>query len=376
MSHTLPPHQFIDNPTSWQRCLDALRQVDQFAIDLESNGLFAYREQICLIQISTRTEDFIIDPLADLDWAPFGAIIEDPAIEKVLHASEYDLILMNRQHGWEMKNLFDTMWAARILGYEKIGLASMLGELYGMEISKKFQRANWCERPLPAENLAYAQTDTHFLLRMRDDLYADLEKKGHTEEVAEIFVEQARVKLPDTDFNPESFWSINGVFDLDHKNRAILRELNIMRDKEAFKRNRPPFKVFSNRTLLEVAELAPRSMRDLEPIRGMTHGQIRRYGKQMLSAVERGLAAPIPRQAARKRTPEDVLNRYDKLHLWRKEHARSRGVASDVVLYRDMMWELAHKNPQTMVELEAMEQMGPWRKKVYGEAILAVLLAI
>ena len=375
MTPQLPSHLYVNSPARWEQCLQDLQNVDRFAIDLESNGLFAYREQICLIQISTATHDYIIDPLSDLDWSLLGALIEDPTIEKVLHASEYDLILMRRQHDWHLQNMFDTMWAARVLGYTRIGLASMLGELYGLELDKKFQRADWCHRPLTIEQLAYAQADTHFLLKLRDDLDAMLHAQGHEAEAQEIFSEQCHVKMPDVDFSADSFWSINGIHDLNPRQKALLRELNIFRDGEARRRNRPPFKVFSDKTLVAVSQRLPRNVNELRGIRGLTDRVIRRYGRRLVQITQRSRRAPLPRPPVRSRPPEAISDRYDKLHQWRKEHARSRGVASDVVLSRETMWELARANPNTLDELTTINSLGNWRRTTYGEYILGILNA-
>ena len=122
----LPPHQYIQNQSSWQQCVAALRQHASISIDLEANSLYAYQEQVCLIQITIPGQDYIIDPLADLDLSPLGEIIADPAVEKIFHAAEYDLILLTKEFDWKMNNLFDTMWASRILGVKRVGLANIL----------------------------------------------------------------------------------------------------------------------------------------------------------------------------------------------------------------------------------------------------------
>ncbi|HFC13013.1 MAG TPA: ribonuclease D [Anaerolineae bacterium] len=374
MPDTLPPCIFVDSVAAWNTCLEELQQVQQFAIDLESNGLFAYRERICLIQISTHAHDYIIDPLSEIDLAPLVTLIENPKIEKILHASEYDLILMKREHDWDMHNLFDTMWAARLIGYEKIGLASMLNALYGMKIDKKFQRANWCERPLSKGQLDYAQTDTHYLFQLRDDLEDMLAGMGRYDELIEIFEEQAKVRLPDVDFSAEAFWQIQGMRDLTPRGRAILRELNIMRNEIAKRRNRPPFKVFGNHTLLEIADIAPQRMQQLTPITGLRQHNISRYGRRILAAVQKGKKAPIPKKPARIKQHSDAVSaRYETLHKWRKAYARQRGVASDVILTRETMWDIAIANPRSAADLSAITSFGPVRRKLYGAEVLSVL---
>ena len=206
-----PQYQLITKPEQWPECLDLLWAEPRLAVDLEANSMFAYRESVCLIQVSTPQQDFIVDPLAPLDLDQLGVIFADPSIEKIFHAAEYDLILMKRQYGWEVNNLFDTMWAARILGYKRYGLASLLEDFYDVRLNKRYQKSNWCQRPLTPEQLAYASFDTHFLFLLRDKLAAELEAEGCFEESAEIFSENSRVTISDNGFDPDSFWSINGV---------------------------------------------------------------------------------------------------------------------------------------------------------------------
>ncbi|MCA9975364.1 MAG: hypothetical protein KC413_06425, partial [Anaerolineales bacterium] len=120
MNRTLPPYQLVASPKQWQSCLTQLRQENRLGLDLEANSLYAYHESVCLIQISTRDQDFIIDPLHIPDLSGLGEIIANSNVEKVFHAAEYDLILMKRHYGWELHNLFDTMWAVRILGHKQM----------------------------------------------------------------------------------------------------------------------------------------------------------------------------------------------------------------------------------------------------------------
>ena len=347
-----PTFQLIKTDGQWQTCLGHLRQYPSLAIDLEANSMFAYREQVCLIQVSTPEQDFILDPLAEFDLHELGEIIADTAVEKIFHAAEYDLILMQRQYGWELNNLFDTMWAARILGYQRFGLASLLEEFYDVKLNKRYQKSDWCRRPLTQEQLEYACYDTHFLFQLRDRLARELEEAGRWEEAQEIFAAQTQITLPDNGFDPDDFWSINGVQHLSRQQQAVLKALAIYRDQEARRRDLPLFKVFSNRTMLDLARQTPRQMRELDEIHGMSQGQTRRYGQALLGVIAEGLAAPPPaRPGGAKRQPDAVMARYDRLHTWRKERARDRGVESDVIVSRDALWEIARSNPQTVAEL-------------------------
>jgi ribonuclease D len=373
-NEALPPFRLVADEKAWRVCLAALQAAPRLAIDLEANSMYAYAERACLIQISTENQDFILDPLAALDLSGLGEIVANPAVEKIFHAAEYDLILLRRDYGWHLHNLFDTMWAARILGYKQFGLAGMLEGAFGVRLSKRFQKANWCHRPLSAGELAYAQKDTHYLPALRDRLGAELEARGLMTEALETFAEQSRVKMPNNGFDPEAFWHLNGVFDMTPTQQAALKTLYAFRDREARRRNAPHFKVLGDQTLLEVATRLPTRLSELDAIHGMTTGQQDRYGRQMLALIAEAHQAPAPQPPPRPpRPPDAVLIRYDRLHRWRKTRAQARGVESDVIISRDALWAIAQANPRTVDELAALNALGPYRLGQYGEEIVRQL---
>ncbi len=353
-------------------CLARLQEQPRLALDLEANSLYAYHEEVCLIQLSIPGQDYIIDPLAPIDLAPLGKLFARPDVEKVFHAAEYDLMLVKRQYGWELNNLFDTMWAARILGIDRVGLANILEHYFDVHLDKRFQRSNWCERPLSPAALAYAQADTHFLLALRDKLALELDAEGRLEEAHEIFAEQTEVQPASLAFDPDSFWTMNGTRTLSPQGKAILRALAIYRDQEAARRNKPHFKILQDRTLMQIAREAPDHRDDLARVPGMSSGQMQRYGRDILRIVRENRGGKPPRRPSRgPRLPQDVLDRYELLRNWRKEKGVQRGVESDVILSRDAMWALARANPGSRDELDGI--LGPWRARTYGDEILSLL---
>jgi len=375
----LPDPVMVDSHNHITNLYRSLQSEAIIALDTESNSLYAYNEQVCLIQVSTHRMDFLIDPLAlDLNRdLPFlGEMIANPEIEKVLHAAEYDIMCLRRDFGWVFSNLFDTMVATRILGWERAGLASILEEQYNLQISKRFQRANWGKRPLPKDMRKYAQIDTHYLIPLRDELHSQLEAGDHLEEAAELFEEVTRATWTSSTFDPLDFWNMNGTHKLEERQLAVLFELFSFRDKEARRRDVPPFKVMNDNTMYAIAEQLPRSNRYLANIKGMSRQQIGRYGRDILTAVKRGLSRstpPPPRQNNGSRPPENIVQRFDALHEWRKERAASRGVSSEVVMSKDALWKLARKAPTSMEQLAEIDLIGPWRRKTYGQEIISLI---
>ena len=371
MRQSSPP-VVITESSQLKGLAERLAVETRVGVDTESNSLHAYKERVCLVQFSTPNDDFLIDPLAVEDLSPLAPIFGEKGIEKIFHAAEYDLIVLQRDYGFPFVNLFDTMMAARILGRKRVGLGNLLEEEFDIQLEKKFQRADWGKRPLPQPQLEYARMDTRHLIELRDRLKAELGERGRWELAREDFV-----RLPSLIRAGEpverDVWSIKGARDLDPKQAAVLQELAIYREARAVEADLPLFKIIGDSTLIALAKGEPRTPKELEPIAGMTPGQIQRHGKAMLDAVQRGLSAPPLRRPRRGRYEEDFVERLDALRAWRKSVAKEMEVESDVVLPRDVMHDVARANPRSIAELEPLLESVPWRMKNYGEQIVKAL---
>ena len=264
-----------------------LSRQTEIAVDLEMDSLHHYREKVCLIQISTRCQSWLIDPLALNDLSPLAEPLTDPNILVVMHGSDYDIRSLHRDFGIEVTNLFDTMIAARLLGISEFGLAALLKARFGIELDKKYQKADWSKRPLSPEMSAYAVADTSDLLPLYDQLHAELLQKGRLAWLEEEcrLVCQARV----TEKEGPLFLYCKGAGKLKGRTLAILEELLQLRDRQAKSLDRPPFKVLSAETLQEIAESTPRTIIELSRIKGMTPSQISRHGAGILQAVTIGM---------------------------------------------------------------------------------------
>jgi ribonuclease D len=371
----MAPCELVDNAESWAACREILRGESCLAVDLEANSLHAYRERVCLIQISVPGHDFIIDPLADFALDGLGELFADPVVEKIFHASEYDLILLKGCYEWTVRNLFDTMWSARILGYTHMGLARFLGEFYGVTLSKRYQKADWGARPLTEPLLHYAQMDTHFLLRLRNHFAERMEEEGCMEEAREIFANACRVKAMDRTFDPNDFWSIPQARKLPPHALSILRSLFIFRDREAKRRDVPPFKVLSNKMLLALAQANPVSMEEMKAVSALPRKIAERLGDRLLKTIEEGQRSSVPRRPKRvNNNAPDASDRFRALSSWRKEAARERGVESDVIMTRGTMWEIAERNPHTQDDLKAISTLGPCRFGLYADELVGDVL--
>jgi ribonuclease D len=343
------------------------------AVDTESNSLFVYREQVCLIQFSTPSTDYLVDPMALIDLAPLGPLFADPHIEKVFHAAEYDLICLKRDFGFQFANLFDTMQAARILGRPSVGLGAMLESEFGVTVDKRYQRANWGQRPLPPAQLRYARLDTHYLIPLRLRLLEALRKSGRWPLAEEDFRRTCHVNGRTIDDTLEPCYRIPGSQDLSHQQNSVLQQLCRFRDRLARQSNSPPFRILSNQGLLELARVCPQTLDELDRVRDVNSRIVERYGQEMLAAIQQGLLQPPAPRASSPRPSDAYLLRLDALRTWRKQSAQDLGVESDVVLPRDVLYAIAEANPRRPEDLQPLMAQLPYRMEHFGPSILQTL---
>jgi ribonuclease D len=370
------PPVLVDLPESFDLMLDGLAGEPVLGLDTESDSLYRYFHRVCLIQVSTRQADYVVDPLSLPDLSPLGELLADPGVEKVFHAAENDILALKRGFGFKFAHVFDTMLAARILGYRRVGLAALLQEKFDVELDKHTQLTDWGRRPLTPEQLNYACLDSHYLPSLMDLIKEELMGRGRWREAQEAFA-----SLPDTSyvaksFDPEGFWRCRDARGLNPTELAVLRELYLWRDGQARAMDRPPFKVASDECLVRLSREQPGRMSELH----LGGWQIRHFGGAILAAIARGKTAPAPQPPNRHLNREHRLDpatvtRYDRLRAWRGQRAAERGVEADVVLTNEALLTIARAAPTNLAMLEELAVMGPWKLEEYGVDVLVVVAA-
>jgi ribonuclease D len=362
----------VDHPNLFDQMIADLSAQPRVAVDTESNSLHAYREQVCLIQFSTPQKDYVIDPLVLEDLSALAPIFSDPKIEKIFHAAEYDLICLRRDFGFQVSHLFDTMHAARVLGYPFVGLDNLLAEKFQFEMDKRHQKADWAVRPLSSSQLDYARLDTHFLFDLSDVLENELKEQGRIQIAREDFVRACKVEIPKEKLNGTSWKRFSVRKDITPRELTILSELCVSRDHIAERMNRPVFKVISDALLIDIARNLPEKDVDLAGL-GLSPKQIHLWGSELLEAVKRGTVAPLVEREQPKRPNDATLKRVEKLKNWRKKAAEELGVESDIVLPKIYLNVLAENPPKTLKDLESMMRDSPTRFTKYGDQIMRLL---
>ena len=240
------------------------------AIDTETDSFYAYTPRVCLIQLSCNQSDFLLDPLTLRDLSPLAPLLSDPGVEKVLHASENDIIGLKRDFQLSVRPVFDTAIACRLLGRKQLALSRILAEEFGVKSDKKLQRCNWAKRPLSHEQLSYAQQDTHFLIELRHRLQRQLLDRDLWGAAQERFRRLGELRLkPEKPPHPKSYLRLPGAETLSPASLQVLKALFAYRERLALRSNRAPFRVMTNEVLVRLARERPQDLSSLLRVRGL-----------------------------------------------------------------------------------------------------------
>jgi ribonuclease D len=370
----LPPPVLVDTAAGFDMMMAALASEPALALDTESNSLYRYHYRVCMIQISTASTDYLLDPLRLRNLRPLGDLLADPQIQKVFHAAENDVLMLKRDFGFAFANIFDTMLAARILGWRQVSLAALLQQHFGVALDKHAQLTDWGQRPLTPAQLAYARLDSHYLLPLRDLLTAKLRESKRWREAHEAFEGLPRVTYVEKPFDPDGFWRVKGARDLLPAELAVLRELYLWRDDQARLMDRPPFKVLGDETLVQLSRLQPEHPFELP----FSPRQIDQFGLEVLKTIARGQHAPPPTPPVRPqngngRPDPQVQARFDRLRAWRARRAAERQVDADIVLTNEALLAIARAAPIGLDALADVGVMGAWKLQEYGAELLSAM---
>lgn len=370
---------WVDTQQELDKALARVAAEPVVAVDTEADSLHSYFDKVCLVQISIPHDDFVIDPLAKVDLGKFGEILANPQITKIFHGGDYDVRILNRDFGFTITNLIDTMISAQLLGYEAFGLAALLDRHFGLKLNKANQRADWAMRPLRPDMLDYAATDTRHLIKLKDILKDELEALGRWPWALEEFgrLESVRYREKEED-DPEPFRRLKGIGGYDRRGLAVIRALYNWRDELARDANRPPFKIIGNDVILELAKEQPRSRDDLSRVKSLSRFHHGKYGSEIVKMIRAALEVPEDQLPERGETKSWIRDkaleaRVDKLKKVRDRVAAELKVDVAVLAPRHVLTAVATIQPTERTQLDAIPAMREWQKKLLAEPFIAAL---
>lgn len=246
-------YEYVDTDESLERLSERVRQAERVALDTEGNSLHNYFEKVCLIQVAVDGGQYIVDPLSDVNLDTFfDAIASTPLI---FHAADYDLRILRASHDFKPEfEVFDTMLAAQVLGYNELGLAQVVYRHFDVKLAKGGQKSNWTRRPLSEGQLTYAADDTRFLDDLCDSLREELIEKDRLDWHRQACQKMVDAAMNHTRPDPDDTWRIRGMGSRPPRELNYVRELWRWRDSEARRIDRPPFRIMGNKDILSLAE--------------------------------------------------------------------------------------------------------------------------
>lgn len=376
-------HVFIESLGEAEGLREDLASSTRIALDCEAAGFHRYSDRLCLLQISVDDRTYVLDPLAFDPSELIRGPLERPDLPVVMHGADFDLRLLSRDLDIKLRGLVDTQISAALLGEEGLGLASLLESRLGVKLSKKYQRADWAERPLTEGMLDYAASDTRHLAQLSDILAAELLEAGRShwaeEECGAL---ETVAELPPAPAEPEDpVARVKGARDLSSRQVTALREALLWRDEIARKKDRALFRVIGDPPLIEAVARHPKGVDELPEIRGFPRSLAREEGKELL----RRLAAvtqmsdeeltPYPKLARRGsgRPPPELEEIVERLKGVRNRKADELGLPRGALLANAVIIDVARAAPTTLDDLVAVDGMRTWKAEVVGRELIEVL---
>jgi len=373
--------EFVDDLAKAESLADLLEGVQSVALDCEAAGFHRYSDRLCLVQLSLRDRTYVIDPLAFDPTELLRPLVEDPAIEVVMHGADFDVRLLDRDLDLRLRGLFDTQAAAAILGIRALGLQSLLESELDVDLAKKYQRADWAKRPLPDDMLRYAANDTRHLHELRDRLLDRLDEKDRVAWAREEFRELESIRWEEDDDEEDPVVRVKAARDMSAREITGLREALAWRDRVARERDRAPFRIAGDDVLVSAVRERPVSTHELGKLRGMNRSLAEQEGAALLERLARVdqlpesqlVGYPEIERNGRRRPPPEVEERTDRLRRVRNRRSDELGIDRGTLLSNAVLREIAEHEPGSADELEAVPGVKRWQVEALGAGILTEL---
>lgn len=374
-------YRYVTQQPDLEALAKRLKRAKRVALDIEANSLYQYFQKVCLIQLTAEGEDYIVDPLVELDLSPFLEVLSKKPL--ILHGADYDLRMMRSSFDFVAEGeVFDTMSAAQLLGMEQIGLAALAERYLGVTLGKRNQKSDWSRRPLLEKQLAYAADDTHHLDALAEQLEAELKHLGRLEWLEETTAATVASASEGMSFPHERDGDprVKGAALLEPQQLAYVHEIWRWRDREARRANKPPFKIFGDAQIVELAVWAARHPEmPLERWPQLPRSFLGRRAEGLKRAVQTARELPPskwpnPRKRRNSGPPlPDCRREIEALQTECRRLADGLGLPASVLAPRAVLASVARFRPATVEEAIEAGPMLPWQARLLMPSIEKVL---
>lgn len=332
---------------------------DLIGVDIEcENNLHHYGSYVSIIQLSTKSKNWIVDVLRLKSIEPVISLFMNPGIEKIFHDVGFDLRIIYYQFKVCPVNIFDTEIAAMLLGKKEYGLGNLLKSYFNVKKESKFQMADWSKRPIKKDMLDYAVSDSSYLVALRNTLAKELKEKQRLEWAREEFKSLEKrcwdLKIP-------TFFDLKGIKLLTPTQRGVAKKLYQLRERIASELNRPVHYVLRNKMVIDLAKNTPESVNDWKHMKGV-HPIVKQRASEFAKAVAQGNKEPIILPVSRiKRFTPKQKKEYQALCDVQAAASEKTGIAGSVIISKEQM--------RTIVTTGKTTSLRKWQARLLEEVL-------
>lgn len=285
-------YQYIETIPQLEAACETLQHSPVLAVDTEFMREKTYYARLCLIQIASEEQVFIVDPLSLDHLQPLLDLLYNPNILKLVHAGRQDLELFYDLTGKVPAPVFDTQIAATLLGFpDQVGYGALVEKLLGIQLDKSHARTDWAQRPLSGQQLAYAADDVVYLMQLYPVVLERLTALGRDQWLEDDFASLSNPAIYSND--PGDSWQrVSGYGRLKPRQLAALQRLAVWREQRAQQLDKPRKWIISDDVLLNLAQRLPDSPKKLTSIRGLHESLIRDHADDLLQCIREARNLP------------------------------------------------------------------------------------
>jgi len=365
---------YVNTPHTLPEVIEAVRGAPQVGFDTEFISEGAYEPLLCLLQIATPGDIWLVDPLSVRDLAPLWQALTEPDREMIAVAAREEIRFSLRFAARPPGRVWDAQVAAGFVGEGyPLSHTNLVRKVLGIRVSGGESFTDWRQRPLSDAQLEYAADDVRYLLPIREKVGVMARKLGREE-----WIDDECRRLVDRVISGEQeerWWRVSGSSGLNRRELAVLRELWRWRDGEAREANVPPRKVLRDDLLVEIAKRQPKGVADLHALRSLDRGRSRSATASILAAVERAMALPQSDLPARLRRddPSKVAVLTQLLTVATNGLAAEHQVDVALLATNADLQELVRWRLGLAEEDEEPLLLGGWRGTLLREPLLGML---
>jgi ribonuclease D len=366
--------ELVTDSSHLLQVVERLRATGRFAYDTEFIGELSYRPQLCLIQVGTADQVWLIDPLAGVSLDPLWELLCDASVRKLVHAGDQDL-----EHVWRAvdrapQNILDTQIASGFVGLSyPAALSKLVLEFTGVRLHKAFTFTDWSHRPLSGSQLRYAADDVRFLPLLADKIETLLAERGRSDWArAEC---DARCVSTQPNADPNQSWErVRGSASLDARGLRVLQALAAWREGAAQSSDVPARTFVKDEVLIDLSRQPPKSIDRLYNVKHMPRPVVEHHGATIVDAVQRALASKDGPQVVDS-GPDPLLRdkfRHDSLWAAAQAFCCGQGLDPQLVTSKQEIIDF-DRDLRTGPSIEAQRLMTGWRREALGEKLVELI---